>query len=121
MTEQYGADPSLWQIKTPSQLLGINNFRGVPQTSAENELSLPVIANRGTENNIFVADGRHINGWDVFAPGQSGFVSPQGERSPHYSDQMELYRRFGKKALPFTESEVKAVTGSKTLLRVEIP
>ena len=54
------------------------NFLGVPQADAKATLTYPVAQNRGTENNMTVFDGRTVRAVDVVAPGQSGFVAPDG-------------------------------------------
>ena len=40
--------------------------------------------NRGTENDMILTEG------DLCAvtPGQSGFIAPDGTKSPHYQDQL---------------------------------
>ena len=121
LSQQHGADPYLWQLQTYPQVFSAYNFRGAAQTTPKNELTLPFIANRGSENNLFVATGQTLTGRDVFAPGQSGFIAPDGTRSPHYADQMDLYWGFGSKRLPFTPAEVEAMKMSETTLEVIPP
>lgn len=121
LSQQHGADPDLWQLQTYPQVFSAYNFRGAAQTTPDNELTLPFIANRGSENNLFVATGQTITGRDVFAPGQSGFIAPDGTRSPHYADQMDLYWAFGTKPLPFTPAQVEAMKASETTLEVTVP
>ena len=119
LSEKYGADPSLWALQPHPLTFTAFNFRGVAQTTKSNEMSLPVIMNRGSENNLFVAKDNTIKGWDVFAPGQSGFIAPDGSRSQHYSDQLELYWQFKHKPLPFTIKQVKAMQETEVVLEVE--
>lgn len=95
------------------------NFRGAPQTTADNQLSLDIIMNRGSENNLFIADGKKIKGRNVVAPGQSGFIAPDGTRAKHYSDQMELYNQFKSKKLPFTKQQVQSMKESEIVLKVK--
>lgn len=118
IVKTYGKDMKKWRLKSQSQILSAYNFRGVAQATEDNELAFPVIMNRGTENNLFVADGESIRGWDVFAPGQSGFIAPDGSKSKHYADQMELYWQFRNKFLPFSRSQVENMYESETVLRV---
>ncbi|KAG1451136.1 hypothetical protein G6F57_016243 [Rhizopus arrhizus] len=44
-----------------------------------------------------VIDGKGVRAVDVVAPGQSGFVAPDGTPSVHTRDQFDLYNRFGNK------------------------
>ena len=111
-----GADMSQWRLGPSPFRFRISNFRGVPQTVPRYEQSLPVIQNRGSENNIFVARNGELDGGDVVAPGQSGFISPQGQPSPHFSDQLNLYNEFGRKSLPFTRAAVEGRASDITVL-----
>ena len=106
LVDRFGNDIGQWRVKTHPQIFSTFNFRGVAQTTADNTLQLPVIMNRGSENNLFVANGSAILGWDSFAPGQSGFLAPDGSKARHYDDQMELYQQFKHKFLPFSREEV---------------
>ena len=56
--------------------------------------------------------------WDVVAPGQSGFIAPDGKTDKHYDDQLKLYETFGKKPLWLTVQEVEAHKGSQEVLQV---
>jgi penicillin amidase len=38
----------------------------------------------------------------VIPPGQSGFITPTGQESPHYEDQLELYEQWRYKPMPMT-------------------
>ncbi|MCT7655519.1 hypothetical protein MBH78_14330 [Oceanimonas sp. NS1] len=42
----------------------------------------PIAMNRGTENNMTVFAGGKASAWEVAAPGQSGFIAPDGTLSP---------------------------------------
>jgi len=54
---------------------------------------------------------------DVVAPGQSGFVAPDGTASVHSRDQFDMYRDFGSKRVWFTPAEVRANAKSVETLR----
>ncbi len=117
LSEKFGADPGQWKLRPHPQIFAASNFRGVAQTTPDNEMSLPVIMNRGTENNLFVARGNTIQGWDVVAPGQSGFIAADGTKSPHYSDQLNLYWQFKHKQLPHNEAEVQSMQETELILQ----
>lgn len=54
--------------------------------------------NRGTENNLGVFGGAsRVRSADGVAPGQSGFIAPDGKPSPHLSDRFELHLNFDAK------------------------
>jgi len=93
---QYGRDMANWLTPVIPMPFSPINFMGYPQAGSDERLILPTHFNRGTENNqvIFSADGT-LSICTVAPPGQSGFIAPNGEKSPHYQDQMELYQNFG--------------------------
>lgn len=82
-------------------------------------LSYPATQNRGTENNMTVFDGKSVRVVDVVAPGQSGFVAPDGMPSPHSRDQFDLYTSFGSKRVWFTVGEVRRNATLEETLRYQ--
>jgi penicillin amidase len=74
--------------------------------------------NRGTQNNkiVFAKQGGGVSMCTAAPPGQSGFIAPNGTKSPHYSDQMKLYADFGCKNEWLTPREVDAHLESTTAL-----
>jgi penicillin G amidase len=119
LANKFGSDPNQWKLKPHPHIFSAFNFRGVAQTTKDNEMALPVIMNRGTENNLFVAKDGKIKGWDIFAPGQSGFIAPDGTKAPHYADQMDLYWQFKNKPLPHSDAEVQSMKESEVILQIE--
>lgn len=67
---------------------------------------------------IVFSDGK-VKAWDVVAPGQSGFISPQGKPSPHYQDQLSLYEQFEKKPLWLTTEELTPHIESSEQVEIE--
>lgn len=118
LAQQYGgADPSQWRVPVAPLAFSANNFFGVPQGSADEARRVAVTMNRGTENNLVVFGPKGVRAQDVVAPGQSGFVAPDGTPSPHARDQFDLYVNFGAKPVWFTKAEVARDTRSTTRLR----
>ncbi|MCX0175307.1 penicillin acylase, partial [Escherichia coli] len=82
LSKRYGNNVSNW--KTPAMALTFraNNFFGVPQAAAEETRHQAEYQNRGTENDMIVfsptTSDRPVLAWDVVAPGQSGFIAPDG-------------------------------------------
>jgi penicillin amidase len=93
-----------------------SNFLGVPQAGEDESLTAPIEQNRGTENNMIVMKPGEIVGWEVTAPGQSGFVDPEGRRNAHYDDQFEMYYTFGRKRTWFYPDDVEANKQSEIIL-----
>src|SRR5699024_3449207 len=50
-------------------------------------------------------------------PGQSGFIAPDGKRSSHYSDQLDLYVNFDCAESSLTPQDVDANTSSVLVLK----
>lgn len=68
---------------------------------------------RDTENNLVVFSGKNkVKAYEVVAPGQSGFIAPDGTPSPHYQDQLSLYENFDYKETWLNKKDVKAHTRS---------
>ena len=95
------------------------NFLGIPQANKDELVTSPLAMNRGTENNLtlFSIDGK-ITGFDVVAPGQSGFVSTDGTKSPHYNDQLKLYENFEFKKMHYQKEELLKNKESIIQLRI---
>ena len=85
-----------------------DNFLGIPQALASEAMTAPLEQNRGTENNMSVMRPGAIEGWEVAPPGQSGFIDPDGNHSPHYDDQFEMFSTFGRKRTWFYPADVEA-------------
>lgn len=92
------------------------NFLGIPQAAESEQLATPIEQNRGTENNMIVMQPNKIVAWEVTPPGQNGFVSPDGEKTEHYDDQLEMYHQFEKKRVWFYPEDVEANKKSVTML-----
>ena len=117
LRQAYGQDPAAWKVPAPPMVFAPKNFLGVPQADAKAVLSYRATQNRGTENNMTVFDGKSVRAVDVVAPGQSGFVAPDGTPSPHTRDQFDLYNTFGSKRVWFTVDEVRRNATSEETLR----
>lgn len=109
-----GPDMSAWRTPTVPLTFRASNFFGVPQADANEAVRLPVFMNRGTENDLIVFGVKHgeVDAYDVAAPGESGFVAPDGAPSPHYADQVEMYATFGRKPWWRDVAEVNRTTKS---------
>ncbi|MCC7413282.1 MAG: penicillin acylase family protein [Gammaproteobacteria bacterium] len=111
-----GADPGAWRLATQPLVFSAKNFRGVLQSRPADQPQLPVIMNRGSENNRFVVRDGRICGEDVIPPGQSGYIAADGTRSPHYDDQLTLYRAYTLHPVPCDRSAVQDAAESRTVL-----
>ena len=123
LSTRYGNDLNGW--KTPAMALTFraNNFFGVPQAAADEARHQAEYQNRGTENDMIVfspsASKSPVLAWDVVAPGQSGFIAPDGKADKHYDDQLKMYETFGRKSLWLTPQEVDEHKESQEVLQVK--
>jgi penicillin amidase len=105
--DELGADTGAWRDTEPIAefLLSHRNFWGIPQALAEEEINTgQELMNRGSENDLIIFRRRGVTDYEVTPPGQSGFVAPDGTRSPHYDDQLDMFIDFELKPirlLPF--------------------
>ena len=120
LSQRYGTQVDSW--KTPAMPLTFraNNFFGVPQANADEAVHQAEYQNRGTENDmiVFGAKGDEVQAWDVVAPGQSGFIAPDGTPAKHYRDQLEMYQTFGRKPLWLNSADVNAHKESEEVIQV---
>ena len=116
LSSRKGQAPDSLRLPVAARPFGTRNFLGIPQASDEERLVAPIEQNRGTENNMIIMAPGNIVGWEIAPPGQSGFVSPSGETTPHYDDQFELYHQFGRKRMWFYAADVEANKRSEIVL-----
>ena len=118
LTETYGTNSDNWLANVDILRFDNKNYIGVPQAGKDEVSDTPLALNRGTENNmtVFTADG--IEAYEVAAPGQSGFIAPDGTPSPHYDDQYEDFINFRLKPVYFERDVLKVNAGSKTVLAI---
>jgi len=117
LTTKFGSDMSTWLTPVVPHRFATKNFLGYPQANADEVLELTTYMNRGTQNDkVVFSSGGATSMCTVAPPGQSGFVAPDGKRSKHYDDQLDLYEKFDCKSEWLTRSEVEAnLESSKTL------
>lgn len=111
-----GRQASQWRAPAVSMLFAARNAIGVPWGDGAHQRRVWPYLNTGSESFQVVLDPQGIRMCSVAAPGQSGFVDPQGKAGPHHSDQLDLFNRFGCKPDAVTRQEVdKAAVTTQTL------
>ncbi|PKI02076.1 penicillin acylase family protein [Glaciecola sp. 33A] len=121
LTQEYGEDYTQWQLALYPRAFAHTNFMGIPQNYVDTGPLLPIEQNRGTENNMTVFYSERIEAFEVAPPGQSGFIAPDGTKSPHMYDQVDLYQSFGKKRMWFYPEDVERQAQSSESLKVVKP
>ncbi len=110
LSKSQGSDMNAWRSGVANITYSAKNFLGIPQAQAGEEMKNRLSMNRGTENNLTVFTGKDARGYEVVAPGQSGFIAPDGTRSKHFDDQLALYGNLDKKRTWLSPADVEANT-----------
>ena len=111
-----GSNTASWTAPTARMAFSYKNFLGVPQASPEEQIVGAPYMNRGSENNMAVLGGGRNRLCLAAPPGQSGFVAPDGTRSPHYSDQLKMFNDFECRDEHLSRAQVNAATKSTEVL-----
>lgn len=116
LTAKQGQDISSWRTGIAHTTYSSKNFLGIPQAGNEEDMHNRLAMNRGTENNLTVFTDSTVNGFEVVAPGQSGFIAPNGARSKHFDDQLGLYGDYKNKPTWLSKKDVDAHTVEKNVI-----
>ncbi|MDG5761285.1 penicillin acylase family protein [Natronococcus sp. A-GB1] len=115
LEEEYGLDVDDWRADVAVDDLENVVLFGMP-VGVGDAGELPFM-NRGTENHFVRIGDEVVCAENVLPPGNSGYVSPDGEPAPHYDDQLDLFLAFEYKELLFEDGEVAAATVDQRVLR----
>ncbi|MNQ59888.1 Penicillin G acylase precursor [compost metagenome] len=118
LRQEQGPQVAAWRHGVANITFSHKNFLGIPQALEAEVQRIAPSMNLGTQNNMTVFTGAGAQGYEVAAPGQSGFVAPDGQRSPHYADQLQLLREQGKRRTWLSEEEVERNTVERQRLRL---
>jgi penicillin amidase len=120
LTAQFGSDSSdTWRIPLTGHVFETENYLKIPQASPSEKREIGTAMNRGTENNMIVFEGGKASFCAVTPPGQSGFISPSGQASPHYEDQLALYENFECRPQALLRADVDAKATNTLRFTVE--
>ena len=95
------------------------NYLGIPQAGADEEIAVGTAMNRGTENDMIRFRDGKVTFCAVTPPGQSGFIAPDGTKSSHYEDQLQLYADFGCRPQAFYREDVEKSAVARKAFTVE--
>ena len=108
-----------WRGAQPRHAFVTKNYLGIPQAGEDEGIEIGTSMNRGTQSDLITFKDNMTSVCMVTPPGQSGFISPTGEKSPHYDDQLKLYEGFTCRPQPLTRSEVEKVAVNRLELTVD--
>lgn len=108
LTRDHGKDMSQWRTSAAPMQFAARSVVGVPWAGEDENKVVAPYRNRGSVSFRVTLgrDGTHM--CSAAAPGQSGFVAPDGKQDRHYADQLPLFEQFGCKPDRLTAAEVRA-------------
>lgn len=120
LTAQYGSDKLAdWRLELPQHVFKTSNYLGIPQAGEDEELAIGTEMNRGTQSDLVTFRDGAVSFCAVTPPGQSGFIAPSGEKSPHYQDQLALYENFECRPQALLREDVNKVTSETISFTIE--
>ena len=120
LAEEYGSDNvATWRLPLDQHVFETKNYLGIPQAGADEGLAVGTAMNRGTENDMIRFRDGKVTFCAVTPPGQSGFIAPDGTKSPHYQDQLQLYADFGCRPQAFYREDVEKSAVARKAFTVE--
>lgn len=108
-----------WRIELPQHTFDTDNYLGIPQAGADEKLAIGTKMNRGTQSDFITFKDGRVSVCMSTPPGQSGFISPSGELSPHYKDQLKLYENFECRPQALLRKDLDKVTKSDVTFTIE--
>lgn len=120
LAAEFGSDDvAAWRMPLDQHVFLTENYLEIPQAGPDEGLAIGTAMNRGTENDMIRFRDGKVSFCAVTPPGQSGFVAPDGTKSPHYADQLQLYADFGCRPQAFYRDDVEKAAVSQVTLTVE--
>lgn len=114
---KFGNDMANWTTPLVPHRFSSINAIGVPWAGADQQPEIAQYLNRGTASYRVILRPGAVEMCSATAPGQSGFIDPSGVRSPHYADQLNLFRDLQCKPDRLTPAQVDANLESTRTLR----
>lgn len=120
LAQEYGGDDvAMWLAPLDPHVFETKNYLGIPQAGPDEGFAIGTAMNRGTENDMIRFHDGEVTFCAVTPPGQSGFIAPDGTKSPHYEDQLQLYADFGCRLQPFYQEDVESSAVDRKTFTVE--
>lgn len=119
LAKEYGSDVAEWRLDLPQHDFLTENYLGIPQAGEDELLSIGTAMNRGTQSDLVTFKDGKVTFCAVTPPGQSGFISPAGEKSPHYEDQLKLYDNFECREQALVKDDVQKAEAEKVSFSID--
>ena len=105
LKKEYGASMNDWLLPIETMAFGAKSLINVPHGLGEQQPSI-IFMNRGSENHFVEMTKNGPIGMNITPPGQVGFINQNGEHSPHYKDQVDMFENFEFKPMLFEKEKV---------------
>jgi len=120
LATDYGSDDvATWRAPLDQHVFDTRNYLGIPQAGADEGLAIGTAMNRGTENDMIRFRDGKVTFCAVTPPGQSGFIAPDGTKSAHYQDQLQLYADFGCRPQAFYREDVERTAVARQTVTID--
>lgn len=108
LTKAQGADMDLWRSPVTPMQFAARSVVGVPWAGEDEDKVVAPYRNRGSVSLRVTLDRNGAAMCSAAAPGQSGFIAPDGQADHHYADQLPLFTGFACKPDWLTAADVEA-------------
>ncbi|MCH7383917.1 penicillin acylase family protein [Acinetobacter dispersus] len=107
LSKQYhSTDPNDWKIPVATMGFSSKNSVGIPWADASYEQQLSTYGNTGSATFRVVLNPNQVSMCSILAPGQSGFIHPNGKTDAHFADQLPLFESYKCKDDAVSQKEI---------------
>lgn len=111
LSKQYhSTDPNDWKIPVATMGFSSKNSVGIPWADPSHEQQLSTYGNTGSATFRVVLNPNQVTMCSILAPGQSGFINPNGKTDAHFADQLPLFESYKCKEDAVNQKEIDQAT-----------
>lgn len=111
LSKQYhSTDPNDWKIPVATMGFSSKNSVGIPWADASHEQQLSTYGNTGSATFRVVLNPNQVSMCSILAPGQSGFIHPNGKPDAHFTDQLPLFENYKCKEDAVSQKQIDQAT-----------
>ena len=95
LQKQYrSSQPNDWKIPVATMGFSAKNSVGIPWADLGNQQQSSTYGNTGSASFRVVLKPNQVSMCSILAPGQSGFINRNGQKDPHFADQLPLFEKY---------------------------
>jgi penicillin G amidase len=111
LSKQYhSTDPNDWKIPVATMGFSSKNSVGIPWADPSHEQQLSTYGNTGSATFRVVLNPNQVSMCSILAPGQSGFIHPNGKPDAHFADQLPLFENYKCKQDAVSQKQIDQAT-----------